>query len=325
MNPDLINFIYLLSAILFILGIKGLTKPKTAVRGNMLSALGMLVAVVVTLTTINDVDFTYVVAGVIVGGIIGGVMALKVQMTSMPQMVALLNGFGGGASLTIALAEYATRVGMAPTSLYGFFEPVSVSSSVFGDGLVGTIAILSIGLTVLIGAVTLTGSLVAFGKLQELIKKSRGLPGGPIGNGLMLAGALFSVYLLVNNPGDVAAMGAILSLALLLGLFLVMPIGGADMPVVVSMLNSYSGWAAAAAGFLLGNNLLIVTGALVGSSGAILSYIMCRAMNRSFISVIAGGFGNDPIASDDEEEGDKNSLVEAVEENKNELFNTFIP
>jgi NAD(P) transhydrogenase subunit beta len=203
MNPNLINFIYLVAAILFILGIKGLTKPKTAVRGNMLSALGMLVAVVVTLTTINDVDFTYVIAGVIVGGIIGGVMALKVQMTSMPQMVALLNGFGGGASLTIALAEYATRVGMAPSSLAHFFDPVVVSSNAFGDGLVGTIAILSIGLTVLIGAVTLTGSLVAFGKLQELIKKSRGLPGGPIGNGLMLAGALFSVYHLVNNPGDV--------------------------------------------------------------------------------------------------------------------------
>ena len=135
MNPDLINFIYLLSAILFILGIKGLTKPKTAVRGNMLSALGMLVAVVVTLITINDVDFTYVIAGMIVGGVIGGVMALKVQMTSMPQMVALLNGFGGGASLTIALAEYATRVGMAPSSLADFFDPVVVSSNVFGEGL----------------------------------------------------------------------------------------------------------------------------------------------------------------------------------------------
>ena len=171
MNPDLINFIYLLSATLFILGIKGLTKPKTAVRGNMLSALGMLVAVVVTLITINDVDFTYVIAGVIVGGIIGGVMALKVQMTSMPQMVALLNGFGGGASLTIALAEYATRVGMAPSALVNFFDPVVVSSNIFGEGLVGTIAILSIGLTVLIGAVTLTGSLVAFGKLQESMDK----------------------------------------------------------------------------------------------------------------------------------------------------------
>lgn len=301
MNPNLINFIYLVAAILFILGIKGLTKPKTAVRGNMLSALGMLVAVVVTLTTINDVDFTYVIAGVMVGGIIGGVMALKVQMTSMPQMVALLNGFGGGASLTIALAEYATRVGMAPSSLANFFDPVVVSSNAFGDGLVGTIAILSIGLTVLIGAVTLTGSLVAFGKLQELIKKSRGLPGGPIGNGLMLAGALFSVYLLVNNPGDVAAMGAILSLALLLGLFLVMPIGGADMPVVIALLNSYSGIAAALAGFILGNTVLIVAGSLVGTSGLILTQIMCVAMNRSLANVLFGKMaaGGEEIDADE--------------------------
>jgi NAD(P) transhydrogenase subunit beta len=288
MSPNLVSFVYLIAAILFILGIKGLTKPKTAVRGNFLSATGMLLAVTVTLLTVNNVDFSYVIAGVAVGALVGGIMALKVQMTSMPQMVALLNGFGGGASLTIALAEFVTRVGLVPSSLSDIAQPVAVSVNAFGDGLLGTIAIVSIGLTVLIGAVTLTGSLVAFAKLQELMKKAYGLPGGPLGNGLLLLGAVVSLVILVNNPGNLAAMLAILGLALLLGLFLVMPIGGADMPVVIALLNSYSGIAAALAGFILGNTVLIVAGSLVGTSGLILTQIMCVAMNRSLSNVLFG-------------------------------------
>ena len=301
MNPNIVNFVYLIAGILFILGIKGLTKPKTAVRGNMLSALGMFLAVVVTLLNINSVDFSYIVAGVVVGGIVGATMALRIQMTSMPQMVALLNGFGGGASLTIALAEYYTVLGVAPAAFAELLTPVAVDSSAFGVGFEGTIALIAIGLTILIGAVTLTGSFVAFSKLQELMKKSFGLPGGPIGNGLFLVAALAAVVCMVINPGNVAAMVAVVALSLLLGLFLVMPIGGADMPVVIALLNSYSGIAAALAGFILGNTVLIVAGSLVGTSGLILTQIMCVAMNRSLANVLFGKMaaGGEKIDADE--------------------------
>ena len=301
MNPNIVNFVYLIAGILFILGIKGLTKPKTAVRGNMLSALGMFLAVVVTLLNINSVDFSYIVAGVVVGGIVGATMALRIQMTSMPQMVALLNGFGGGASLTIALAEYYTVLGVAPAAFAELLTPVAVDSSAFGVGFEGTIALIAIGLTILIGAVTLTGSFVAFSKLQELMKKSFGLPGGPIGNGLFLVAALAAVVCMVINPGNVAAMVAVVALSLLLGLFLVMPIGGADMPVVIALLNSYSGIAAALAGFILGNTVLIIAGSLVGTSGLILTQIMCVAMNRSLANVLFGKMaaGGEKIDADE--------------------------
>jgi NAD(P) transhydrogenase subunit beta len=288
MNENLVNFIYLIAGVLFILGIKGLTKPKTAVRGNMLSALGMLIAVVITLLNMNTIDYTYVIAGVVVGSIVGSIMALRIQMTSMPQMVALLNGFGGGASLTIALAEYYTKLGTTPASFAELLTPVVANSSAFGPGPEGTIALIAIGMTVLIGALTLTGSLVAFAKLQELMKKSYGLPGGPVGNALFVIAALVAVALVVVNPGNVAAMVAVVVLALLLGLFLVMPIGGADMPVVIALLNSYSGIAAAFAGFILGNTVLIIAGSLVGTSGLILTRIMCVAMNRSLANVLFG-------------------------------------
>ena len=288
MDQTFVNFVYLVAGILFILGIKGLTKPKTAVRGNTLSALGMLLAVVITLLDSSIVNFSYIIAGVLVGGIIGATMALRIQMTSMPQMVALLNGFGGGASLTIALAEYYSKLGQAPTSFADILTPVVTSASAFGQGAEATIALVSIGLTVLIGAVTLTGSFIAFAKLQELMKKSYGLPGGPIGNAIFLIAALAAVVSLVINPGNTVAMVSIVGLALLLGLFLVMPIGGADMPVVIALLNSYSGIAAALAGFILGNTVLIVAGSLVGTSGLILTQIMCVAMNRSLDNVLFG-------------------------------------
>ena len=301
MNANIVNFIYLVAGILFILGIKGLTKPSTAVRGNMLSALGMLLAVVVTLVNINTIDFSYIVAGVLVGGAVGATMALRIQMTSMPQMVALLNGFGGGASLTIALAEYFTVSAVAPSSFGDLFVPVALDSGTFGVGIEGTIAVLAIGLTILIGAVTLTGSLVAFSKLQELMKKSYGLPGGPLGNALFLLAALAAVASLLINPGNVTAVVAIVALALLLGLFLVMPIGGADMPVVIALLNSYSGIAAALAGFILGNTVLIIAGSLVGTSGLILTKIMCVAMNRSLANVLFGKMaaGGEKIDADE--------------------------
>lgn len=288
MNANLVNLIYLLAGVLFILGIKGLTKPATAVRGNMLSALGMLIAVVVTLLDGNIIDYTYIVAGVLTGGIVGAVMALRIQMTSMPQMVALLNGFGGGASLTIALAEYFSVLGVDAQSLSELLVPVTLDASAFGAGDAGIVALVSIGLTALIGAVTLTGSLVAFAKLQELVKKSFALLGGPLGNGILLVAALIALGYVIAEPGNAAAVIALVAIALLLGLFLVMPIGGADMPVVIALLNSYSGIAAALAGFILGNTVLIVAGSLVGTSGLILTKIMCVAMNRSLVNVLFG-------------------------------------
>ena len=261
----------------------------------------MLLAVAVTLLTINDVDYRFIVAGVAVGSIVGGVMALRIQMTSMPQMVALLNGFGGGASLTIALAEYFSTIGAAPTSMADMLVPVIADSSAFGVGPEGTIALIAIGLTVMIGAVTLSGSFVAFAKLQELMKNSYGLPGGPIGNALLFLAALASVAAVVMNPGNMAAMLAVVGIALLLGLFLVMPIGGADMPVVIALLNSYSGIAAALAGFILGNTVLIIAGSLVGTSGLILTQIMCVAMNRSLANVLFGKMaaGGETIDADE--------------------------
>jgi NAD(P) transhydrogenase subunit beta len=232
---------------------------------------------------------------------VGSIMALRIQMTSMPQMVALLNGFGGGASLTIALAEYFSTLGAAPTSMADMLVPVVADSSAFGVGTEGTFALIAIGLTVMIGALTLTGSFIAFAKLQELMKKSYGLPGGPVGNAILVLGALTAVVYLVLNPGNMAAMLAIVGLALLLGLFLVMPIGGADMPVVIALLNSYSGIAAALAGFILGNTVLIIAGSLVGTSGLILTQIMCVAMNRSLANVLFGKMaaGGETIDADE--------------------------
>ena len=287
-SANLVNLVYLVAAVLFILGIKGLTKPATAVRGNMLSALGMLIAVIITLLDSSIVNFTFIIAGVLVGGLIGAVMALRIQMTAMPQMVALLNGFGGGASLTIALAEYFSKLGVDIQTFADLLVPVTLDANAFGVGEEGTVAIVSIGLTALIGGVTLTGSLVAFSKLQELLKKSFALLGGPLGNALLLIAALVALGSVIINPGNAAAVLALVAVALLLGFFLVMPIGGADMPVVIALLNSYSGIAAALAGFILGNTVLIVAGSLVGTSGLILTRIMCVAMNRSLTNVLFG-------------------------------------
>jgi len=288
MSSTIVNFIYLIAGILFILGIKGLTKPATAVRGNTLSALGMLIAVAITLLDSAIVNFSYILAGALTGGIVGGFMALRIQMTSMPQMVALLNGFGGGASLTIALAEYFSKLGIDANSFAELLAPVVLPSNAFGVAEEGTVTLVSIGLTVLIGAVTLTGSLIAFAKLQGLLKKSYGLPGGPVGNGLLLLGACIALVCIIINPSQAVVVLTLVALALLLGLFLVLPIGGADMPVVIALLNSYSGLAAALAGFILGNTVLIVAGSLVGTSGLILTKIMCVAMNRSLANVLFG-------------------------------------
>ena len=301
MDPHLVNLVYLLAGILFILGIKGLTKPKTAVRGNLLSSMGMLLAVLVTLLDSSIVNFSYIFAGVGIGAILGSVIALRIQMTSMPEMVALLNGFGGGASLSIALAEYFARLNLDIASFSDLFAKPSAEFGAFGVGVEGYVAILSIGLTVLIGALTLTGSVVAFTKLSEIMKNDYSLPGGPIGNGIMLAASLITVNMLIIEPGNTSAMIALICLALFMGVFLVAPIGGADMPVVIALLNSYSGIAAALAGFILGNTVLIVAGSLVGTSGLILTNIMCVAMNRSLANVLFGKMaeGGESIDADE--------------------------
>lgn len=271
------NLAYLASAVLFILGIKGLTRPKTAVRGNLLSATGMLVAVVVTLLDNSIVSFDLIIAGALLGGAIGAVLAKKVQMTAMPQLVAALNGFGGGASLGVAAASYLQTLGGA-----GF------------EGALGTVSVVAIALTVIIGALTVTGSFIAFAKLQEI------MPGQPIGfpgmtafNGLLLIGSLVLTVLLAMDPGNTLYFWTAITLAAILGLTLVLPIGGADMPVVIALLNSYSGIAAAFAGFVMGNTVLIVSGSLVGASGLILTNIMCVAMNRSLPNVLFGRMGAD--------------------------------
>ena len=264
-SQNWIDIAYLIAACLFVLGIKGLTKPKTAVRGNLLAAAGMGVAALVTLLNEHIVTYEVIIAGVVVGGLIGAIMAKKVQMTSMPQMIALLNGFGGGASFAVASAEF------------------------FRGSANDTVSIIATGAAVLIGAVTLTGSLVAFAKLQELIDgQPMGFPGMKLVNAILFIGSLVGIGYLVANPGNEIVFWSLVAAAMVLGLFLVLPIGGADMPVVIALLNSYSGVAASAAGFVMGNSALIITGSLVGASGLILTSIMCKAMNRSLTNVLFG-------------------------------------
>ena len=272
-----VDIAYLLAAVLFILGIKGLTKPKTAVRGNRLAATGMLIAVVLTLLHQSIISYEVLIAGLLVGSVIGAVLALKVKMTAMPQLIALLNGFGGGASVAVASAE--------------FFLGVS-----------GTVGILSTGVAVLVGTMTLTGSLVAFAKLQELISgQSIGFPGMKILNLMVMIATLCGIGFLVYEPGNEALFWAVVAGAAILGLLLVLPIGGADMPVVIALLNSYSGLAVSAAGFVMDNNALIITGSLVGASGLILTQIMCKAMNRSLANVLFGAMAEGGPAIDADE------------------------
>lgn len=272
---------YLLAAVLFILGLKLLSSPKTARRGNFLGALGMLIAVVVTLTDKKILDYQYIFIGLVVGSAIGTVMAKKVQMTAMPQMVGLLNGFGGGASTLVAYAEYLR-----------FSEGAAQFSS---DGLSALV------LSLLIGAVTFTGSLVAFAKLQGIMKSAPVLYSFQKQiNAAMLIASLALGAWFVYDPSVWTLLPIIILLSSILGVTSVIPIGGADMPVVISLLNSYSGMAAAATGFVLANNVLIVSGTLVGASGIILTNIMCKAMNRSLANVLFAGVGTDYEATSEE-------------------------
>ena len=272
---ELINFInlsYLLAAILFIFGLKRLSSPATARSGNMMGATGMLVAVVATLLDREVLDYAQIGGGIIVGAAIGAVMARTIKMTAMPQMVAVFNGLGGGASALVAAGEFQKLTS----------ESVSIDTDVGITIMLGTF----------IGAVTLSGSFIAFGKLQGIVT-SRALvsPVIKVLNPVLFLSIIgMAVFLVVIAEGS-PAFPVLIAVSLLLGIFLVLPIGGADMPVVIALLNSYSGLAAAAAGFVLDNMILIISGSLVGASGFILTQIMCTAMNRSIWNVIFGAFG----------------------------------
>ncbi len=262
-----INLAYVVASVLFIMGLKGLTHPRTAVRGNLTSAWGMLLAVAVTLLA-NGLSYQWILVGAIIGGLIGAIAATRVQMTQMPEMVALFNGFGGGASVLVAGAAFLIST-----------DPNAQMT-------------ISTGLSGLIGAVTFTGSLIAFGKLAEILPGGQiGFPGMKIFNALMGLAALACVGWLTVDPTATEAYWVIVAIAGVLGVTLTIPIGGADMPVVISLLNSYSGLAAAATGFVLMNNVLIIAGSLVGASGIILTRIMCVAMNRSLGHVLFGTLG----------------------------------
>ena len=272
MQLSLINLAYLVASALFIAGLKGLAHPRTAVRGNLMSAVGMLLAFVVTLVDRRILSYEMIVAGLIIGAAIGAVLALKIQMTAMPQMVALLNGFGGGASVLVAAAALA-MAGMKTGPLDNQFTVATAASGI-------------------IGAVTFWGSLVAFAKLQELMSGNAILfTGQQVLNTFLGAVILAIAVWLVNDPRAYWNYWLLVAIASVLGILLVIPIGGADMPVVIALLNSYSGLAATATGFVLNNNILIIAGSLVGASGIILTRIMCKAMNRSMTNVLFGVLG----------------------------------
>jgi NAD(P) transhydrogenase subunit beta len=266
----IITIAYLVAAVLFILGLKGLTHPRTAVRGNLMGATGMFIAVIVTLLYQEVVSFQLIIAGVVIGGLIGLVLAVKIEMTAMPQLVALFNGFGGGASVLVAGGELAKATS----------DP-------------GLQALIAIGASGLIGAVTFWGSLVAFGKLQGVGVPDAPVryPGEQIVKVLLLLASIVFIIMVVMDFTAISYYWYLVIIASILGVLLVIAIGGADMPVVIALLNSYSGLAAAATGFVLSNNVLIIAGSLVGASGLILTNIMCKAMNRSLANVLFGGFG----------------------------------
>lgn len=280
MLQGLVTVSYLVAAILFILSLAGLSKQETAKKGNVYGIVGMAIALVATMVSANYQALIYILVAMLIGSFIGARLALKVEMTGMPELIACLHSFVG---LAAVLVGYNSFFRLATNNAGG--NPNSVML---------TIELTEIFLGVFIGAVTFTGSIIAFGKLRGFINsKALNLPGKHWLNLAVIVASIILMFLFINVGGSLVYLAIMTVIALLLGVHLVASIGGADMPVVISMLNSYSGWATAAAGFMLSNDLLIITGALVGSSGAILSYIMCKAMNRSFISVIAGGFGNE--------------------------------
>jgi len=306
MSPGIVSVAYVVASILFILSLGGLSHQESARRGNYYGVAGILIAVGVTIANVGTGDMVAILVAIVLGSIIGIFLANRVEMTQMPQLVALLHSFVGLAAVLVGFS--------------GYIEPLIVT-----HGAEHTIKLVEIFLGIFIGAVTFTGSLIACGKLDGRVSsKALTLPGRHLMNLVALAVTVALGIMFVGADSHWAGLLALIIMTIIasvLGVHLIMAIGGADMPVVVSMLNSYSGWAAASIGFMLGNDLLIVTGALVGSSGAILSYIMCRAMNRSFISVILGGFGQ-TTSSSSALTGDESVQETSVDELAEELLSS---
>jgi H+-translocating NAD(P) transhydrogenase subunit beta len=292
MTSGLVTVAYLAAGVLFILSLGGLSNQESARRGNLMGMIGMLIAIIATTLSEFVTGYPVLIGALAVGGAIGALLAARVEMTSMPQLVAILHSFVGLAAVLVGFAT--------------FLDPDHHL-----EGAAAVIHDIEIYLGIFIGALTFTGSLIAFGKLQGVVgSKPLLLPGRHFMNlAIVLVSGALGYQFVGGGEEALLPLLVMTGLSSLLGVHMVMAIGGADMPVVVSMLNSYSGWAAAAAGFMLSNDLLIITGALVGSSGAILSYIMCEAMNRSFFSVILGGFGDGGgVASTMQVEGEVTSV-----------------
>ena len=313
MSEGFVQAAYIVAALLFIMSLAGLSKHETAKAGCWYGIIGMGIALIATIFGPKSDGTLWIIIAMVIGGAIGIQRALKVEMTEMPELVAILHSFVGLAAVLVGYNSYGLHD--IPTMPSGLND-VEQAKFLAEQAALASVHNVEVFLGIFIGAVTFTGSVVAFGKLSGKINSKALML--PHRHKLNLAALIVSALLMVsflNEPENIFPVLLMTVIALAFGWHLVASIGGADMPVVVSMLNSYSGWAAAAAGFMLSNDLLIVTGALVGSSGAILSYVMCKAMNRSFISVIAGGFGNDVQVSSDTEQGEyRETTAEEVAE-----------
>ena len=277
MSETFTGFAYLIAAVCFILALRGLSSPESARKGNMLGIAGMVIAIATTLADPSILSFEMIIVGVVIGGFIGTVVALIIQMTALPQLVAAFHSLVGLAAVFVAAAA--------------FFSPEAYGIGVLGNIQAASLIEMSLGTA--IGAITFSGSLIAFGKLQGMLSGAPLVFKGQHALNAILGIALVATVVWLVQTNDPNAFWVVVALSIILGFLIIVPIGGADMPVVVSMLNSYSGWAACGIGFTLSNTALIVTGALVGSSGAILSYIMCKGMNRSIFNVLLGGFGGE--------------------------------
>ena len=288
MSENLTAISYLISAIFFILALKGLSHPESARNGNVLGITGMIIAIITTAFNPNVLSYEMIVLGILIGGAIGTYIAIKIEMTALPQLVAAFHSLVGLAAVFVATSAF-----YSPES-YGIVND-------YGEIYSSSLVEMSIG--VAIGAITFTGSIIAFLKLQGLVSGAPTTFFGQHFLNLAIFISLLTLTVIFTTNSSTDIFWIIVGLSLILGILLIIPIGGADMPVVVSMLNSYSGWAAAGIGFTLSNHLLIIVGSLVGASGAILSYIMCKGMNRSFVSVILGGFGVEEGASVNKNEG----------------------
>jgi H+-translocating NAD(P) transhydrogenase subunit beta len=302
-SPNLSAIFYLISGVLFILALRGLSSPETSRQGNLFGIIGMVIAITVTFLSIGNyaMGFIYVLIFLLIGGLIGAFIAYKIPMTAMPELVAGFHSLVGLAAVFVAISA--------------FLNPEAFNLGTQGNIKLGSLIEMSIGAAV--GAITFSGSIIAFLKLQGIMT---GAPitfkGQHLLNALILTSIIVLTYLLCSTQSS-NLFWILLATSFLIGFLLIIPIGGADMPVVISMLNSYSGWAAAGIGFTLENTALIITGALVGSSGAILSYIMCKGMNRSFFNVILGGFGATEQSSSSKSK-ERNQLKVAMQ--KTQLF-----